>query len=484
MSNKKDNFRQLLYTLVDTYGSELLDDTRRTNALLMDFAPGQTKERKLIISALDEGIGHELIKAKEKENQDQQLSINRCVQQLIDETWVTKEAALFAVNTIAYSVGIIIDETTNNSKATSVEDEIKELIKGTFTPGNSDYHRFLKQYHIIGYKAFASEQKLTNLELPNGIKTIKAKAFINCTNLKRIVIPASIEAIGISAFSGCDSLEQIEIDHNANYIVLNGMLIDKKNKALMRSTKSINKKCVIPHDVEYIQPYAFERSNVVEITLPRNLIRFDKNAFIFCDNLQRFIIDTRNQYYSSIDGVLHTKDKRNLIKFPTGYNGINYIIEDTVSHIAKGAFSGVAHIETVTFTSNLKSIGSNAFEYCRKISSLVLPSSVEIIGERAFQYCVHLSSIMLPRSIQEIGDYAFCGCSSIQTLSIPKSVKKIGHSAFKDCSLLKKIIIQDKVDFIGDGAFSGCSDNIEIAIKNNDYVEQYCSAHKIKWSAL
>ena len=44
--------------------------------------------------------------------------------------------------------------------------------------------------------------------------------------------------------------------------------------------------------------------------------------------------------------------------------------------------------------------------------------------------------------------------------------------------------MQDNIEFIGDGAFIGCADNIEIAIKNNSYVERYCSAHKMKWSVL
>lgn len=45
MGNGKDNFREALHTIVKLYGSELLDDTRRANALLMDYAPGHAKER-------------------------------------------------------------------------------------------------------------------------------------------------------------------------------------------------------------------------------------------------------------------------------------------------------------------------------------------------------------------------------------------------------------------------------------------------------
>lgn len=302
--------------------------------------------------------------------------------------------------------------------------------------------------------------------------------------LKRITLPPTVEEIGVGAFSGCDALETISLEQNPNYTVVAGMLIDKKNKALMRVTKSAASKCVIPREVTTIHTRAFERSDTRTIVLPRNLSELSRNAFALCGKLESFEIDHRNEFYIAVDGVLHSRDRKQLVRFPSGYQGVNYIIEDTVSHIADRAFYGTANLETITFTSSLKSIGSRAFEYCRKLSSIVLPSSVEIIGERAFQYCDNLSSIMLPRSIQEIGDYAFCGCATIQTISIPKGVKKIGHAAFKDCTSLRRIIVQDNIEFIGDGAFVGCADNIEIAIKNNSYVERYCSAHRIKWSAL
>ena len=76
MGNEKDNFKQVMRTVVETYGIELLNDARRTNALLMDYAPRQVRERKLIFLALQEGIGNELIRAIGKEKQDQKLCVN------------------------------------------------------------------------------------------------------------------------------------------------------------------------------------------------------------------------------------------------------------------------------------------------------------------------------------------------------------------------------------------------------------------------
>ena len=486
MGNARDNFRQALYAVIEAYGTEILNDSRRTNALLMDYAPGQVRERKLIISALEEGIGNDLLKARDKNDSELQLCFKRCVRCLVDASWVTEEAAQFAVDVIAYALGISSTEIpqTKISSSPAAQNHITELAKGAFVPGGTDLLTLLGQHQVIGYKAFAADQMLKEVILPQTIKTIKPKAFLDCVHLKQITLPSTIEEIGMGVFAGCDALESISMERNPNYTVVGGMLIDKKNKALMRVTRSAAAKCVIPREVTTIHSRAFERSETRAIVLPRNLSELSQNAFAFCGKLESFEIDHHNETYAAIDGVLHSRDRKRLVRFPSGYQGVNYIIEETVTHIADSAFCGTANLETITFTSNLKSIGSRAFEYCRKLSSLVLPSSVEIIGERAFQYCDHLSSIMLPRSIQEIGDYAFCGCTAIQTISIPKGVKRIGHAAFKDCSSLRKIIIQDNIEFIGDGAFVGCADNIEIAIKNNSYVERYCSAHKITWSAL
>lgn len=486
MENAKENFKQVLYAVIETYGTEILDDSRRINAFLMDYAPGQARERKLIVSALEEGIGGELLKAQGLDASELKLCVNRCIRCLVDATWVTEEAAQFAVDSIAYALGIRIAELPQKKINTSApkQDHFMELIKGTILPNNANVSTLLNQYQVIGYKAFAANPTLENLILPQTIREIKPQAFLDCIHLKQVSLPATIEAIGAGAFSGCDSLETIQIQPNSNYTVVGGMLIDKKNKTLMRVAKSASSKCSIPCEITTIQSRAFERIDICSIILPRNLSGLSINAFVFCEKLENFEIDRRNALYSTIDGVLHSKDRKQLIRFPSGYQGVNYIVEDSVEHIANGAFCGTVNLETITFTSSLKSIGARAFEFCRKLSSLVLPSSVETIGERAFQYCNHLFSIMLPYGIQEIGDYAFCGCTAIQAISIPKSVKRIGHAAFKDCSSLRKITVQDNVEFIGDGAFIGCADNIEIAIKNNSYVERYCRAHRITWSVL
>lgn len=77
MGNAKENFKQALYAVIETYGTEILDDSRRINALLMDYAPGQAKERKLIVSALEEGIGGNLLKARDRDSSELTFYVSR-----------------------------------------------------------------------------------------------------------------------------------------------------------------------------------------------------------------------------------------------------------------------------------------------------------------------------------------------------------------------------------------------------------------------
>lgn len=168
MGNANENFSQALYAVIEAYGADILYDSQRTNALLMDYAPGQARERKLIISALQEGIGSDLIKARDKNDSELQMCFKRCVRCFVDASWVTEEAAQFAVDTIAYALGISSTEfpkaKTNNS--VPEQSHLIEFTKGAFIPHGTDLAALLGQFQVIGYKAFAADRMLKELVLP------------------------------------------------------------------------------------------------------------------------------------------------------------------------------------------------------------------------------------------------------------------------------------------------------------------------------
>lgn len=505
LEEKSEDIGSVIKDLVVQYGIDLLQDINRTNALLMDYVPRLRKERKLIIMVLKEGVFYQLVKLKGATKEIQTFEMKKCVRQLMQNLWITEEAATYAVSILAEAIRSteVTEEENKNqaishlitlmnayaekiAKETNQENtQIKKILwkEKTFSSEASVFVE-LKNFDAIGYKALASNVGLKMLQVPASIKVIYPKAFLNCINLRSIILPKELRAIGAGAFEGCCSLEQIVISENMNFEVIDGVFMDKIHKKVIRIENRKNQEIVnIVNGITTICKKAFEYSSVKQIIIPMSVKEIEINAFFKTMELEKFEVDSKNMEYQAIDGVLHNKKGTILIRYPQAKQGVNYYLEDSVEEIGLQAFSWAKNIQTITFTSMVKRIGVKAFEYCVNMENLMLPSSIEMIGDRAFQYCRNLRTIMLSRNIVEIGDCAFYACSSLETISIPKNVQRIGHFAFANCKNLRSITMQENISFIGDNAFQGC-ENIEVFVKNNSYVEIYCSLRGMKYTEL
>lgn len=490
-SNKEINIRMALKEVLESHDIEITD-IKRINALLMDYVPKLQRERKLIVSALKEGVGTELLKAKELTDLEQKQAATRCAKQLVLDIWITESAAFYAVTSIASALGIDVELEANNTPSSVPSDNIqremisldnKEVTKGLYD-GSEDINKFLSKYGIIGYKAFAANKNLQSVELSERVKKIRSKAFMNCSNLHTIKISSNIESIAEQVFDGCFKLENIIVGSNNHYCVTNNILIDKTERKVLRVANKATPEVAIPDGIIAICDRAFDRNLTEKITISKSVAHFSQKSFFECYKLKQFYVDGKNPVYSSLDGVLHSRDRTKLILYPIGKEDTNYFIEDNVIEIGNSAFSKAVHLISITFNTMIKNIGTRAFEYCQALESIMLPGSIERIGERAFQYCTKLRSVMLSRNINEIGDFAFCECESLENISIPKNVERIGNSAFLNCKKLEKVIIQDNVRHIGEAAFNGCQSSLHISIKNNQYVENYCRSHNISYDVM
>lgn len=474
-----------LNEIVEAYGVGILQDVHRANALLKDFLPQYEKERKLILLALEEGIGADLQAVVQRDRTEQVRMITKWERRLVTDHWITEDAAQLVVSQLTGALGIASRDSPRLESGTAEEGLLPgevELIKGMHQESEKP-ETYLHRYRIIGYKAFSSNTKLETVDISDSIVQIRSKAFFNCVKLKKVVIPSSVKQIGRRVFFGCKALEEISAPGGSTYCCKEGLLIKSAEQELLRATtQSQNAVVRIPDGIQMIQEFAFDGSTAKRVILPRNLKVLERNAFYRCDRLDSYEISSSNSDFRTFDGVLHTRDGKELLLYPAGATRTSYILEDSVCEIARSAFEGTKSLESITFPSSLVQIGEKAFADCRALSSLILPTSVLNIGERAFQGCSGLRNIMLPRGIREIGDYAFNGCGSLDTVSIPRSVTRIGNCAFRGCSKLRRVVIQEQVSFVGDGAFDDCSDELEITIRNNPHLETYFRMRGIKFS--
>ena len=263
-------------------------------------------------------------------------------------------------------------------------------------------------------------------------------AFDYCSRLSSVTIPESVTSIGNCAFWGCSSLTSI----------------------------------TIPESVTSIGSSAFyDCSSLTSITIPKGVTSIGNGAFSDCSSLHEIIVDDENSDFTSIKGVLYSKDITELYCCPAGLMETSFTIPETVTSIGESAFSGCSGLTSVTIPDGVTSIEYCAFLLCSRLTSVTIPEGVISIGGRAFWFCSSLTSITIPESVTSIGYDAFYHCSSLTSITIPESVTSIGSSAFAYCSDLTSITIPEAVTEIGEQAFSGCSLQLfEIANGTNPLV--------------
>ena len=131
---------------------------------------------------------------------------------------------------------------------------------------------------------------LSEIELPDSVKTIENDAFSICRALTEIEIPASVETLGGYAFEGCSSLAGIWVDEdNPNYASDScGVLFNKDMTELIMAPGGITGSYTVPTTATYIQYSAFSScEKLTEIVLLNGITEIDSYAFGFCDNLEK-----------------------------------------------------------------------------------------------------------------------------------------------------------------------------------------------------
>ena len=237
----------------------------------------------------------------------------------------------------------------------------------------------------------------TSIEIREGISGIGNFAFQGCKSVNSVSIPTTVKKIGEQAFEYCTGLSSIDI----------------------------------PNSVEIIFNHAFMFcSNISSLNIPASVTYIGVHVFAGCYSLTSITADAGNPAYTSLDGVLFSKDMTTIVACPGGKEG-SYFIPESV-----------------------KTIDYSAFSYCKKLTSVIIPESVAFIGVSAFTNCESMISIIIPPKVTSIPYNTFNYCINMISVTIPASVAVIGESAFGLCNSLSEIInYNPEPQFIEQNAF-------------------------------
>lgn len=269
---------------------------------------------------------------------------------------------------------------------------------------------------VIGQDAF-SRSILENVDLPEGITTIEIGAFEYNNHLRGIVIPNSVTAMGMMAFANCANLSSISISDNLQKI--EGLSFGY---------------CV----------------NLQSVNIPKSVKDINGTSFNGCSTLKEFTVSDDNLWFTANNGIIYTKDMKELVKCPMALYATTYQIPDGVEEISDYAFYKCTKIAEFYLPESIRTIGGSAFEEC-SMKDIRLPQTVSTIEMMAFESCDNLESFIIPESLEEIPMMLVAYNDNLSYLYIPANVHTVGLSAFSSCKSLNMINCRitniDLVDF-------------------------------------
>lgn len=249
---------------------------------------------------------------------------------------------------------------------------------------------------------------------------------------------------------------------------------------LIRCDESAVGEVVIPDGVTGIGRQSFKGCSLItSIVIPRSMYSIFSSVFQECFNLKSFIVDEYNRYYYSIDGVIYSHLKNQLVRVPLGVEHFDLPRVHRIIEIGNFAFSGCSKLISVKIPNTITTIGAGAFKGCTNLTSMT--------RDGGYWTRPDATSIEIPSSITEIANSVFEGCTKLESVDIPSSVTKIGNGAFKGCSNLTSINFPNSITKIENFAFSGCLKlfSVEISCLTNiadNAFESYTKINKRFWS--
>ncbi len=180
----------------------------------------------------------------------------------------------------------------------------------------------------------------------------------------------------------------------------------------------------------------FNAESVEKIVIGKNVQKIGGWSMTNEQKLKAFEVDSENQHFTSVDGVLFSKDMKTLIYYPPAkgieFNNLGqakemtqYVIPNGVETIRTKAFYKCYYVDKIEIPDSVTTIEEKAFHRCSALKEINLPDTLVTIGKDAFAYCSEVTSVIIPSSVESIGEYAFFNCPKLKKVEVLKSEDEI-----------------------------------------------------------
>ncbi|MBE6563054.1 MAG: DUF4366 domain-containing protein [Ruminococcaceae bacterium] len=283
---------------------------------------------------------------------------------------------------------------------------------------------------VISDYAFAGNQKLEKVVLPETLLSVGQYAFAGCKKLSEVTVEAAKVKYGAYTFTGCESLKDFYV--NAS-VLPEGMFHE------CDAMESVT----IGPDVNDIGPFAFRDTKLAKFTVAEGNKTYKVQS-------ADYILSSDGTKLVAVSSVIKgefTKDN---------------IGGAEVTEIAKGAFSGNKNITSVVLD-KVTVVGDYGLAHNLALSTVKLGALTKIGNYGFFETSVTEMPAITAET--KIGKYAFSH-TSLTSVTIPDGAV-IEEGTYSECLKLESVTIGNDVK-IGKHAFSLNKDN---AFKVETYYE-------------
>lgn len=327
------------------------------------------------------------------------------------------------------------------------------------------------------------DKKIKKLIIEQGITSVGAGMFNMCSSLEEVVLPKSVTVIKDHAFKECISLKKINMQNilriesyafvyciSLEYIDLpDGLEFIGDGAFYGCGLRYIN----IPNKVTKIVNTFWACDKIEEINIPKSVTEIE-DGFSGCENLKNINVSPGNEHFMSVDGVLYSKNQKELIYYPENKQDKVFSIPPKVTKICLDAFSHNRNLTEIHIHNAVKQIYT-AFTECYALERITVSednpyysSSDGVLFNKdqtiLMQYPGNkVGDYTIPDTVSKIAGCAFDGSNGLRNLFIPACVENMYY--FLRCRSLESIQVSEDNEFFT---------SIDGVLFNKDCTELIC----------
>lgn len=404
----------------------------------------------------------------------------------------------------------------------------------------------------IGDDAFSYCTLIEKISIPEGVTDIDG-CFDCCDNLRIIDIPSTVSDIPSYSFNNKYTRSQIVTTYNENPTIKGWAFTNPDfGKTIIRCYSSAtelinwanshgdfhyNLMDLDEDDIKFLYVINEDNEVIIEnyigdeetVEIPTQIEGYPVTGIARCDgtykslsipstveaiggifssNLENIYVDIDNQNFTSKDGILFSKNEKELICYPMGKKEVSYSIPEGTTLIGGNtsvvvgsafytpkSFNGNMYLQSLYIPSSVTRINSYSVSGMENLSEIIVDDENQnYVVKDNILYEINSNEtkiVAVPKKLEgniellygltRINTYTFENIRNLETVVVPTTVEVISHNAFSFCDSLKKLVITPTTELTeinaGNLSFGRASNILKVYCEEGSIAQE----HSRKW---